>query len=158
MSHIPLSDCKKRGVYKIYSRNLGIGVFDGEYGFIGIRQKFGHRYLFTEDHYDTGAPYGTVLPRELIGMLPDEIPCSDDIEHEHGNLWLKRDGVYVPVIRRDLQENEEPHGKRHGFVDLWADTGERVPELQFPYLRENDLLFKYLEGLEATPEERGKAS
>lgn len=71
---IDLRDCKDRHVYKINSRNLKIGVFrEKTKGFIGIRLKFGNRFLFEEYHWDTGAPYGTTKPIEEIGVLPDSI-------------------------------------------------------------------------------------
>lgn len=44
---ISISECKKRRVYKLHSRNLSFGVFDGDTGFIGIRTKFGSRFLDT---------------------------------------------------------------------------------------------------------------
>ena len=51
--YIPLNECKKGFLYEIHSRNLDFGVFDGNDGFIGIREKFGKRYLFTEYHWET---------------------------------------------------------------------------------------------------------
>ena len=70
---IPLDKCVARHVYRIHSRNLDYGVFDGNVGFVGLREKFGHLYLFTEDHYDVGAPHGTVSPQEDLGAIPDDI-------------------------------------------------------------------------------------
>lgn len=65
--HIRLEDCKHSYLYRIYSRNLSFGVFHKKSsGFIGIREKFGYEYLFTEYHFDTGAPYGTVHPLEEL--------------------------------------------------------------------------------------------
>jgi hypothetical protein len=46
-------------VYKLRCRNLEYGVFDGGDGFIGIRTKFGRRFLDTEHHWDIGM-HGTV--------------------------------------------------------------------------------------------------
>lgn len=75
---ISLNDCVHRGVYKINSRNLSIGVFNKDNnGFIGIRRKFDAIYLDTEYHWDTGAPFGTVKPDSLICMLPEEIECKE---------------------------------------------------------------------------------
>jgi hypothetical protein len=72
MEYIKLEDCIKGNVYKIRSRNLTLGVFDGEMGFIGIRTKFGDRYLFTEYHWDTGAENcGTTHPIEDLGPLSE---------------------------------------------------------------------------------------
>lgn len=63
---IPLKDCKKGYVYKIRARNFRVAVFDGKFGFIGIRQKFNDRYLFTEYHHEIGPPFGTVIPKEKL--------------------------------------------------------------------------------------------
>jgi hypothetical protein len=46
-------------VYKLESRNLSYGVWDGKSGFIGIRLKFHSRFLDTELHWDC-PDYGTV--------------------------------------------------------------------------------------------------
>ena len=74
IEYIPLDQCVDRAVYRIRSNNLGVGVFSEKTkGFIGIRTKFGNKYLFTEYHYDTGAPFGTVCPVEQLGVLPDNI-------------------------------------------------------------------------------------
>lgn len=70
---IPLTDCKHGGLYRLSSRNLLLGVFNkNTSGFVGIREKFGDHYLFTEFHWDTSAPFGTVRPIELLEMYPDE--------------------------------------------------------------------------------------
>jgi len=65
--YIKLEDCKHGYVYRIVSRNLSFGVYDKSVqGFVGIRTKFGDRYLFTEYHWDTGEPFGTVCPKQEI--------------------------------------------------------------------------------------------
>lgn len=69
--YIALDDCEHRGFYRIQARNFDFGVFDQTAkGFIGIREKFGTTYLFTEYHWDTGAPFGTVRPIELLEPCP----------------------------------------------------------------------------------------
>jgi hypothetical protein len=81
-TYIKLEDCKDGYLYKIFSRNLGYGVFNkNDNGFVGIRNKFGSDYLFTEYHWDTGAPFGTVHPKEEICKIPDSII----IDH---TIWL----------------------------------------------------------------------
>jgi len=68
---IPLVDCKNTGFYRLDSRNLSFGVFVKEYnGFVGIRSKFGLRFLDVEYHWDTGEPHGTAMPLELICDCP----------------------------------------------------------------------------------------
>ena len=75
---IPLSECKHGGLYRIHSRNLRLGVFkEGVKGFVGIREKFSHLYLFTEFHWDTGPPFGTVNPKEFL----EDCPITDLDEH-----------------------------------------------------------------------------
>ena len=45
---IPMSECKHGWLYKIDSRNLILGVYnETQQGFVGIREKFGNEYLFT---------------------------------------------------------------------------------------------------------------
>lgn len=75
VSTIPMDQCVERRMYKLRSRNLVFGVYDGVGGFVGIRQKFDHSYLFTEYHYDNGAPYGTV-----VGVIDTELSVPDHIQ------------------------------------------------------------------------------
>lgn len=65
---VPMGECVKGRVYEIRCRNLLFGVYDGEGGFIGIRTKFGSRYLFTEYHWDKGPPFGTVMGHKDTGI------------------------------------------------------------------------------------------
>ncbi len=80
LNYIKLPDCEHGAVYKIHSRNLSYGVFNKDAnGFIGIRSKFGSRYLFTEYHWDTGEPFGTVKPISKICEAPAGIIISEDL-------------------------------------------------------------------------------
>lgn len=72
---IPLTECVARRIYKLHSRNLKVGVFNGE-AFIGIRTKFGNKFLDKEYHCDYEC--GTAKPLEEIGELPVEILLLDD--------------------------------------------------------------------------------
>lgn len=49
---IPLDQCVRGRLYKIHCRNLRFGVFNGKDAFIGIRTKFGSRFLDEENHWD----------------------------------------------------------------------------------------------------------
>lgn len=53
-------------IYKLFSRNLGFGIWDGE-AFIGIREKFGEHFLFGEFHVDYGGDFGTAVPLMACG-------------------------------------------------------------------------------------------
>lgn len=69
---IPLSDCVRGNAYLIQSRNLILGVYDGRNGFVGIREKFGSEFLFTEYYNDGTNQLGTVTPFEDLGPCPVE--------------------------------------------------------------------------------------
>lgn len=75
---IPPERLVHRGVYRIHSRNLAIGVFDRRVmGYLGLRLKFGIVFVFTEYDRSTGAPHGTASAYELIGQCPVEIPLKE---------------------------------------------------------------------------------
>jgi hypothetical protein len=84
-SAIAMTDCVERAIYRLSSRNLSVGVYNGKGGFIGIRTKFGSRYLDTEYHRDTGAPFGTVTPFERIGVVDEMtlvVECLGSIDRD----------------------------------------------------------------------------
>lgn len=133
---IPLKECQHGYTYRIVSRNLSIGVFNKENsGFVGIREKFGDRYLFTEYHRDTGAPYGTVAPQEEIEKCP-----VDDIRERFETICIECGGL-VDFVKKN----------KDGTGD-WGHTGDPgkcekiLQHGNFHSLRNNDLLV-YLEHL-----------
>lgn len=72
----PASALVKGRVYRLDCRNLAIGVFDGEDGFIGIRTKFANRFLDLEHHWDRGM-HGTVANAIDMGItLPEDIEAT----------------------------------------------------------------------------------
>jgi len=66
-----VSELIERCVYEITSRNLRVGVYIGSEGdrdmFIGIREKFGYRYLTTECGWNA----------KPIGRVPDHAALSE---------------------------------------------------------------------------------
>jgi hypothetical protein len=135
---IPLSDCKPGHVYRLRSRNLLFGVFnESSGGFIGIREKFGRRFLFTEYHYDKGMPYGTVSPQEDLGPLPEGIEVRESeptIDPETGHLLEFRPDPQLPG-----------RGKWH-----YSDTGSLFEgRAHHP---PNTALFEFLEQIEKREE------
>ena len=79
---MPLDECKDRYLYQINSRNLSRGVYNEQTkGFIGIRNKFGDDYLFTEYHYDIGPSFGgTVFPKKELGKIPDDLELKETLD------------------------------------------------------------------------------
>jgi len=96
-NYISLDECEDRAIYSLFARNLSVGVFYKEKkGFIGIREKFGEEYLFIENHWDIGAPFGSAKPLEKIGMASDDVVVATSLTE------LKPDGSSVAVRNKAL--------------------------------------------------------
>jgi len=125
---IPLSECKHGYVYKIHGRNLSIAVFNSkENGFTGIRLKFGYEFLDTEFHWDTGSPFGTVKPKEVLHKLPE-------------NIELKKTLGTIDKKSKRLVEFKETEGWRY------IDSNEFDKNI-YPATLHNEKLFEYLKSL-----------
>jgi len=135
MERIALVDCKDRMLYRIFSRNLGLGVFNqSNNGFIGIRNKFGRNYLFTEYHYDCGPPFGTVSPDEELEMAP---------------LGMSLESFLVNIDSLTRREVAFDGAILDGFRGLYfLDSGEASVEIQPEYIY-NTQLFEWLKTKEA---------
>ena len=129
----------KGHLYRIGSRNLPYGVYDGRGGFIGVREKFGHLYLFTEYDWDNGPPFGTVIVREDLGAIPSDIEPVEAwwVQGEH--RWpsgtpqpdgaLLKDAHYEQNKRlyEVLEAAEKAHGRGIGYG---GRPGDESPELR----------------------------
>jgi hypothetical protein len=107
---IPLEECKHGSLYRLSSRNLGFGVFvEATKGFVGIRTKFDHRYLFTEFHWDTGEPFGTVLPQEYLEDCPlDDLREGWLGENEKGEqCYLSNTALFEWLDEKQKQYRKE---------------------------------------------------
>lgn len=130
---IPLQDCEDRFAYKISSRNLIFGVFNVKNsGFIGIREKFGEEYLFTEYHYDTGSPFGTVIPKEKLIKLPDDIKLCE--------ILSTQDKITGRNVLFDKPTSEGGKGW------YYEDTGEPNQEI-VPVSVSNKKLFHWIKSI-----------
>jgi len=130
-SLVPLA---RGGVYRLRSRNLPFGVYDSDQpaggGFIGIREKFGTRFLDTE--YDRH----TAQALEFLGMLPDRIKVRD---REPGS-FCRDCRKPARIVRHADLDAYPPVGIRYecdsGCDDVRTIAGE-----------ENKALFDYLDKL-----------
>ena len=115
-NYIPLSECQGRYLYEIDSRNLSIGVYNPDTkGFIGIRTKFGDRYLFTEYHWDTGSPpYGTVQPIERTDL---QVPV-------HIQLWEHYPQCFCGYCGARIKYEEDDKKWEHYHMDSLDDKLE----------------------------------
>ena len=140
--YIPVGECKRGHVYRIHSRNLSFGVFvpEKEDGFIGIREKFGSRYLFTELHADTGGSFGTVRPEEDLGPLEDERILLT----EHLPTTCEYCGERTESYPVD--DESMPQGVRHLRRHISGDGS--VCDKAEPVLNDNHLLYRALQAIE----------
>jgi hypothetical protein len=161
MAYLTLDECKNGFLYRLASRNLSYGVFrEGVKGFVGIREKFGDYFLFTEYHWDTGPPFGTVHPLEELEPVPEGMALEeslgtvceqtnrpavyfsdwryrDDGEpcvEEQG--WDDKDGAVGEETRRPISQGDEKGWR-------YKDTGEKLPG--FSMSVSNKALFNWLE-------------
>jgi hypothetical protein len=143
LGKIPIGQCIKGRVYKINCRNLSCGVYNGDGGFIGIREKFGDEFLFTEYHWDQGPPFGTVSGQEDTGIdLPPDVEVRESL------------GTYDTLSGRPLVWDNaaiNPHYP-DGGRGWWkfADSNETAIKCR-ACSRSNVALFKFLSGLEKIP-------
>lgn len=137
---IPLKDCIVGRIYEIQSRNLLLGVYNGNTGFIGIREKFGSLYLFTEYHIE---PIGTVRPfRDTEINVPEEILLTTSL------------GTYDYVTKRPIIWDETINNPK-AFLGTsnkgwwrFADGNCEVALEGSATNRHNSPLFAYLLALE----------
>jgi hypothetical protein len=109
MQHIKAEDCKDGGLYRIWSRNLRFGVYRKETrGFVGIREKFGHLYLFEEYHWDNGPPFGTVKPREFLEDCTVQ-PISCHLEKPESKFENNK-VLFDWLTQKEEQYKERPNG------------------------------------------------
>jgi hypothetical protein len=132
VDYIPLDQCKDRFLYQINSRNLSYGVYNEENkGFVGIRNKFGEDYLFTEYHYNNGMPHGTVFPKKELTKIPDDLSIKVQL------------GTIDEKSKRPVQFDYFKTISEGGKGWFYTDTGESDKNIR-PLAIENDKLFEYL--------------
>lgn len=74
-----IPDMKPNVLYRIRARNAYLGVWIPEkQGFVILRTKFGSQYPFVEYHWDTGSPFGTVIPQEELADFPVDVQGDFD--------------------------------------------------------------------------------
>lgn len=135
----PLSRCVDDGrgtIYEVRSRNLWAAVFDGANGFIGIREKFGGRFLDTEYHWDVGPPLGTVRPTRVLGHVPEDVPVA-----------CRLDGTVCELCGEpvDFNPNRDP-GERWRHVAVADESA--VDHLALATIVSNGALFELLKKIE----------
>lgn len=130
---ISLKACMHGYLYRVACRNFSYGVFnERDSGFIGIRSKFGSEYLFTEYHFDCGAPFGTAHPIEPLAQVPEGIEIGESLDNIIDRK-TKRPVAEVPSRKE---------GDKIRFYFL--DTGERSDDI-VPVWPDNQPLFDWID-------------
>lgn len=105
---LPIAECEHGWLYHIKARNFRLGIYnEPKKEFIGIRTKFGSRYLAGEDHWDTGEPFGTVKPIAKLVKSPFET-LGEFMDGDAGETifdWLEEKALVYP---RDTYPHEAP--------------------------------------------------
>jgi hypothetical protein len=135
----------ERCVYRLRSRNLEFGVFNGANGFIGIRDKFNCRYLDTEYLADPPDFIGTARAIEQVGTLSNTIALSESLGSQCSKCNLPVDYVaWAP--------GEVTNGYPRRWVHIASDGTVMYPTVVHelsPSSVANDALFAALEIIEA---------
>ena len=70
--YLKMEDCKDGYLYIIIGRHAYVGIYGQEtQAFITNRKKFNDEFIWEEDHWDTGVPFGTAIPLKEIGKAPE---------------------------------------------------------------------------------------
>ena len=140
MSHLALDKCVRGRLYRLRSRNLACGVYDGRRGFLGIRTKFGSRYVFTEYHWDH-PPHATAKPVEDMGLdVPEDMLLNEYLP-----------GTWDEGTDREVEFTTPVAKGGKGWV--FKDSGEAEGCKIRPCGKGNFALFQWLEPFDKSERE-----
>jgi hypothetical protein len=154
MDFLKLSDCVRGKIYSLNSRNLDLGVFDGNDSFIGIRQKFDSRYLDSEQYY--GETFGTARPIKEIGEVPSWIDLKISLATICSNCGRPCKGI--PIEGTSYYTWEHIPWEKYVDDDICEDENEdRADYISFdfgdckvsPASLDNSYLFNFLDNFRA---------
>jgi hypothetical protein len=116
---IKLEQLQRGRVYRLQSRNLECGVWNGKDGFIGIRTKFGQRFLDMEIHWGLGKTFGTAQALETLGTIPESISLNISLGTECWNC-------HKPV------NYVKHHAEQKGASGEWLHDDDGSPNCSVP--------------------------
>jgi len=117
---IKLEQLQRGTVYRLQSRNLECGVWNGEDGFIGIRTKFGLRFLDMEIHWGLSKTFGTAQALETMGTIPESISLNISLGTECGNCHKP-----VNYVKRPAEQK--------GASGEWLHDDDDSPNCSVPF-------------------------
>ncbi len=128
---IAREDCIKGHVYKCRMRDCAeLAVFDGEYGFIGIKEKHGDQYLFCEYYYPPppGGIGFSARPYEDTGIsadLPLKMYLDDNNKTALFDFLLAINNPTEATVETALEYWRE-RVPRDSMVTYISDTAETL--------------------------------
>lgn len=139
---IKLGKLQRGKVYRLKSRNLAYGVWNGKDGFVGIRTKFGGRFLDMEIHWDLNHTFGTAQALEALGTIPESISLDISLGAECGNCH-KPVNYVKPLAEQKGASGEWLHddGSSNCGVAVLNDKDRKASPVAIP----NDALFAELQ-------------
>jgi hypothetical protein len=75
-NYLKVPELETGKVYKVFARNFEYAVWDGVKYFIGVRNKFGSKYLSGEIHWDLDESFGTCKPEKIVCDVPPDIEIT----------------------------------------------------------------------------------
>lgn len=138
---IKLEQLRQGRVYRLQSRNLESGVWNGKDGFVGIRTKFGQRFLDMEIHWDLSETIGTAQALEVLGTIPESISLDISLGTECGHCH-KPVNYVKPLAEQKGASGEWLHddGSPNCSVPVLNDKDCKASPVAIP----NDALFAEL--------------
>ena len=131
-------------VYRLHSRNLERGAWKGKDGFIGIRTKFGRRFLDMEIHWDLRETFGTAQALDPLGAIPESISLGISLGTECGIFHKPVNYVKPPAEQEEGASGEWLHddgGSPNCSAPLQGDKARRACPVVIP----NHALFAELQ-------------
>lgn len=122
MTRIPHEDLIDRRLYRLRGRNIFVGLWWPEVsGFVGVRQKFDSRFLFTELLNDGIMCAGTVTP---LGDASVDLPTEIVLNDHHDNVALL-DWLEIQVDLDEYRWLNDPANKEYlDSIDNFLATKE----------------------------------
>lgn len=138
---IKLEQRQRGRVYRLQSRNLESGVWYGKDGFVGIRTKFGRRFLDLEIHWGLSKTFGTAQALESLGTISESISLDISLGTECGNChkpvnYVKRHAEQKGSSGEWLHDDGSPNCS----VPVHDSTARKASPVAIP----NDALFAEL--------------
>lgn len=142
MDFIPVADLEHGRAYRIKSRNLRVGFWNADKdGFVGVREKFGDRYLFTEHQWRERG--GTANALEALDVYAGDIPVQ-----EHIGLMCRFCDTPIEQIWEDAEREDGTVWKKCVGDRHLEDTDCVPEESHFGYWKMNKPLFDLIDELD----------